>query len=165
MDYTPLLIASAGGHIILIKMWIASGKEINLGVPGSERSDAILVTKKVDNYHCLHLLRKRLAVVALLERFRDNPDTTRHVIRSELGWYDELAAALFALVVFVSDSLLQITMKSICMTSTRFFIMMEKLPLELQMLVCYRVAGLSKGIITQKHGDAAFKKVAKTCLC
>ena len=47
-------------------------------------------------------------VVTLLERFKENPVETRHAMRVELGLIDEVAAEMFALVVFVSDGLLQI---------------------------------------------------------
>lgn len=165
MDYTPFLIAATGGHTIFIKTWIASGREINLGVPGSERSDAIFVTKRILKLNCSqHAMKDRPAVVAVLESFRNNPDATRHAIRNELGWYDESAASLFALVVFVSDYLLQVPREITFTASARFLAMMEKLPLELQMFVCYRVVGSSKEIISQKHGEVAFKNLAKAFL-
>ena len=50
-----------------------------------------------------------MKVTPLLERFRENPRDTRHVVRIELGFYDDVAAEMFALVVFVSDGLLQAT--------------------------------------------------------
>jgi len=47
-------------------------------------------------------------VVTLLERFQGDAAQTRHAMRVELGLLDELAAEMFAPVVFVSDGLLQI---------------------------------------------------------
>ena len=38
---TPLCIAARNGHLEVIKWWIASGREIDLGEPGNERADAI----------------------------------------------------------------------------------------------------------------------------
>jgi len=49
-----------------------------------------------------------MKVTPLLERFRENPRDTRHVVRIELGFYDDVAAEMFALVVFVSDGLLRV---------------------------------------------------------
>ena len=74
------------------------GREINLGKPGKDKTDVIGVAKKW----------RRTEVVALLERFKSDAAQTRHVMRVELGLLDELAAEMFALVVFVSDGLLQI---------------------------------------------------------
>jgi len=62
----------------------------------------------------------------------------------ELGWYDELAAEVFALIVFLSDGLLEIRIENEANRApARFFRIARKLPLELQMLLCSRVAGLT----------------------
>ena len=85
--------ASINGRLDGIKWWIASGREMDLGTPGVNTTDAIGAAKK----------RDRKEVVTLLERFKENPVETKHAMRVELDWYDELAAEMFALVVFVSD--------------------------------------------------------------
>jgi len=46
--------------------------------------------------------------VTLLERFKENPAETRYQVRLDLGVADEVAAEMFALVVFISDGLLQV---------------------------------------------------------
>jgi len=53
--------------------------------------------------------RGKTEVVTLLERFKENPVETRHQMRVQFGYHNELAAEMFALVVFVSDGLLQVT--------------------------------------------------------
>jgi len=96
---TPLRGAAYYGDIDTIKWWIASGREMDLGKPGDVgRTDAIGEGKKI----------RYAELVTLLERFKSDPTQTRQATRVELGWYDELAAERFALVVFVSDGLLQI---------------------------------------------------------
>ena len=97
--YTPLWFAAFSGHIDVIKWWIASGREIDLGEPGDYFTDAIGVARNED----------KIEVVALLERFQSDATQTRHAVRVELDLLDELAAEMFALVVFVSDGLLQIS--------------------------------------------------------
>jgi len=94
--YTPLWAVASDGHLEVIKWWIASGREMELGEPGDVFTDAIGVAKN----------RGRTKVVALLERFKSDASKTRHAVRVELGWYEKLAAEMFALVVFVSDGLL-----------------------------------------------------------
>jgi len=69
-------------------------------------------------------------VATLLERFKDNRVETRHTLRVELGWYDEMAAEMFALVVFVSDGLLQIK-DTAASPAAKFFSIVAQLPLEL----------------------------------
>jgi len=89
---TPLWRAASHGHFDVVKWWIASGREMDLGKPGDvEKTDAIGVAKK----------RCKRDVVALLERFKENPVETRDTVSVELGWYDEAASEMFALVVFL----------------------------------------------------------------
>ena len=97
--YTPLGYAAYQGSLDIIKWWIASGREMDFGKPGDDsKTDAIGWAR----------WQGRTEVAALLERFRSDATQTRHAMRVELGWYDSTAAEMFALVVFVSDGLLQI---------------------------------------------------------
>jgi len=141
------------GHHDVIKWWIASGREMNLGTPGFlSKTDAIGVAKK----------QGKTEVVSLLERFKSDAAKTRHAMRVELGWHDELAAKMFALVVFVSDGLLQINDTATTPSpAARFFSIATQLPLELQMLLCFRQVGSVKEIISGKNSEAAFKYLAK----
>ena len=80
--YTPLCSLARQGHLDIIKWWIAFGREIDLGTPGDSSTDAIGEAEE----------RRKTEVVTLLERFKENPVETRHVVRVELGLVDELAA-------------------------------------------------------------------------
>jgi len=135
--HAPLWDAADNGHLDIIKWWIASGREIDLGKPGDvDKTDAIGGAKK----------RGWTEVVTLLERFKENPVETRHAVRVELGLIDEVAAEMFALVVFVSDGLLQIK-DTTPSPAARYFSIAAQLPLELQMVLCYRLVGSNKEII------------------
>ena len=81
-------------------------------------------------------------------------------MRVELGFVDEMAAEMFALVVFVSDGLLQIT-DATPSPAARFFSIARRLPLELQMVLCYRQVGSCKEIIHGKDSEVAFKVLAR----
>jgi len=61
---------------------------------------------------------------------------TRHVVRVKPGLLDDMAAEMFALVVFVSDGLLQVN--DTTTPAARFFSIAAQLPLELQMVLCFR---------------------------
>ena len=100
-------------------------------------------------------------MVALLERFKENPVETRHAVRIEIGWYDYLAAEVFASVVFVSDGLQQINDTTTPSPAARFFSIATQLPLELQMVLCHRLVGSGKEIIHGNESEAAFKELAK----
>jgi len=99
-------------------------------------------------------------VATLLERFKSDAAQTRHVMRVELGLLDELAAEMFALVVFVSDGLLRIKRKA-SIPAARFFRIAAQLPLELQMVLCFRQAGSGKEIIPGRESEVAFKELAR----
>jgi len=150
--YAPLWRAAYGGHLNVIQWWIASGREMDLGTPGDSKTGVIWTAQK----------QGRTALVTLLERFREIPEETRHQVRLEIGWCDNVAAEMFALVVFVSDGLLQ--MKGSTTTpspSARFFNIAKRLPLELQMVLCRRVVRSSKEIIPGKDSEVAFKELAR----
>ena len=151
---TALWWATLSGHVDIAMWWIASGRDFDLGRPGDiDKTDAIGAARKFN----------KLEMVPLLERFRENPVKTRHEVRLELRWYDGAAAEMFALVVFVSDGLLQISQGDEAATSpsVRFFLISRGLPLELQMVLCCRVVGSSKEIIPGQASEAAFKNLAK----
>jgi len=147
---TPLWSAAFVGRLDIVKWWIASGREMDLGKPGDYKTDAIAVAKR----------RGKAEAVTLLERFKSDAAKTRHAVRVELSWYDEAAAEMFALVVFVSDGLLQVNDTTLS-PAARFFSIAAQLPLELQMVLCYRVMGSAKEIILGKESEAAFKELAR----
>ena len=85
---------------------------MDLGKPGDvEKTDAIGKAKA----------RGKTEVATLLERFKKDAAQTRHAMRVEVGWYHDLAAEMFALVVFVSDGLLQIKDTTTTTLAARFF--------------------------------------------
>jgi len=152
---TPLYGACFMGHHDIIRWWITSEREMDLGEPGQWQSDTIGVAKKYG----------KTEVVALLERFKENPERTRYQVRLELGLADEVAAEIFAMVVFVSDGLLQVTQRNQSTTAAaKFFSIVSRLPLELQIMLCYRLVGSSKEIIHGKDSEMAFKELAKRIL-
>jgi len=149
---TPLNWAAYNDHLSIIRWWIVSGREMDLGKPGDVyETDAIGAAEKEGHAE----------VVTLLERFESDSTKTRHAMRVELGWYDEAAAEMFALVVFVSDGLLQIKDTTTTTPAARFFNIASQLPLELQMVLCYRQMGSAKEIIAGKESEVAFKSLAR----
>ena len=153
-DRLPLWVAAGNGKRGVIKWWIASGREMNFGKPGDVfKTDAIGVAKR----------EGKTETATLLERFKENPVEIRHAVRVELGCCDELAAEMFALVVFVSDGLLKIK-DTTPSPAARFFKIATQLPLELQMVLCFRQVGSGKEIIAGKESEVAFKEVARSLL-
>ena len=125
---TPLWRAAFFGHHEVIRWWIASGRAIHPGRSPILSNNALGIAR----------MRGNTEVVSLLERFRANQTQTRHDIRKELGWFEETAAEVFALVVFFCDGLLDIEAGDLA-EDARFFRMARELPMDLQMVLCYRV--------------------------
>jgi len=149
---TPLRYAAYWGRLNHIKLWIASGREINLGQPGNRDTDAIGEARS----------HGKTEVAALLERFKTNPTETRHEMRIEVGYFEKPAAEVFALVVFVSDGLLNIkTGEKAPTPAAKFFRIACELPLELQMVLCYRVVESAQEIILGEESEQAFKDLAR----
>jgi len=67
--------AAYWGHHDVIKLWIASGREMNLGKPGDSKTDAIGEAKK----------NGKTEVVSLPEKFKSDPTKSRSEVRLELG--------------------------------------------------------------------------------
>jgi len=73
---TPPWGAAYNGQLEAIKWWIASEKEMDLGIPGDvDKTDAIGVAKE----------RGHAEVVALLERFHSDAAKTRSEVRKQFG--------------------------------------------------------------------------------
>jgi len=72
---TPLRKAAQIGHVDVIKWWIASGREMDLGTPGELETDAIGESRN----------EGKTEVVTLLERFKSDAAKTRDEVRMELG--------------------------------------------------------------------------------
>jgi len=122
-----------------------------------EKSSALEMARKYD----------KTEVVSLLERFLANPAQIRHELRVKLGVLDEMAAEVFALTVFLCDDLLQLKPAShpaAGAAASRFFVIATKLPMELQMVLCYRVVGSMKQNILKKDSEAVFTSLAKVLL-
>ena len=96
----------------------------------------------------------------------------------KLGLLDELAAEVFALTVFLCDNLLQLqpaldaavastpaAVSSAAAAAIRFFTLVKRLPMELQMILCHRVVGSAKEAFLSRDSDAAFNSLASVLLC
>jgi len=104
--------------------------------------------------------------VSVLESFIANPTQTRHEVRVKLGVLNELAAEVFALIVFMCDELLQLKPAidddtPTTEAATRFFAIAKKLPMELQMVLCRRAVGSMMQNILHQDSEAACLQI--TC--
>jgi hypothetical protein len=106
-------------------------------------------------------------VESLLEKFTANPTQTKYEMCIEFGLVDADAAELFAMTVFLCDDFLRLkepstTASTESLPISRFFKIAAKLPMELQMVLCYHVFGSGKGNIKSKDSELAFRFLAQT---
>jgi len=158
---TPLWMAAFNNSLDIVKLWIASGRGMYLGDPGSEMNALEMARREM-----------KTELVSLLENFTENPVQTRWEVRQELRrslprsspswWCDRPAAVVFAMVVFLSDGLLE-TRKGEQETepAARFFRIATRLPLELQMVLCCRLVGSSEELILGQESEEAFVDLAR----
>jgi hypothetical protein len=138
----------------VIKLLIASGRELDLGQPANENGDVVGRALRLGNPE----------IISLLESFRDHPGRTRHRVRLELGWADAVAAEVFAPVVFLSDDYFALK-RNVAESSNRarrFFAIVRRLPMELQMLIARRAAGSAKDTISGRQVDEALKDLVRS---
>ena len=161
---TPLWYASFNGGIEVVEWLIASSRDLGdfMNKKGKDvRKD----------YTALEIARKnqRSEVVSVLERFIANPAQTRYELRVKLGVLDPLVSEVFALTVFLCDNLLQLKPAAPAITptaavATRFFTIIKRLPMELQMILCHCAVGSTKQNILRKDSEVAFKSLARILL-
>jgi len=149
---TPLRWAACSGSLTVIRWMIALRGDLDLGRQSCEYTDAIGEAR----------WRGRKEVVDLLERYKQDAEGTRHVVRAQLRYYDELASEVFALVVFLSEGLLRARSHLVpprLRNIRRFFCIASQLPLELQMLLCHRVVRSGRNIISTLQVELALVKL------
>jgi len=87
--YTPLRIAAGKRHLDVIKWWIASGREINLGKLGNEETDAIGAAspRRAEGESWSNFQERKRQfdpVASLLQNFETDSAKTRRDVRKEL---------------------------------------------------------------------------------
>jgi hypothetical protein len=167
---TPLDCLAHNGDADNMVHWVVSGRDL----------DADKVIKEVEASITPHdtddTLRAKGAIVALMIVFREFPDRVRRQLRRDMGWYCEMSADLFALVIFICDGLLQrpawsgpleraymvhsgrATLQDT--EADRFFGIMSRLPMELQMVLCLRTVGSIELMIPSNARETAFRQLA-----
>ena len=104
-------------------------------------------------------------IATLIDSFEVDPVTTRQQLRELPELRDSFISDLFALVIFLCDGFLRVRAKSPTSSpfnkAARFFLIVQLLPIELQMMLCNRMFGSRKDSVLTKHSELAFKKLGK----
>jgi hypothetical protein len=148
---------ACSGCVETIKLLVALRSDIDTTTPGrgwNEDKNTLRTPLECAKYG--HDPR----VLPFLERFYANPGAVRREVQSELGMPEAQAARLFALVVFFCDGLLRPRRRDRSKRA-RFLAITQKLPIELQMVVCRRAIGLGGDSIHRELCEFAFRYLAR----
>lgn len=176
---TPLFVATAAGHVDIIKWWMVSGRAVWLGDPGVEGGDVVGEANSVTPWHDAATRRKKRRAAHFLELLKANPDQARREVQADLA--EDEAAMVFAVVIFLCDGLLRLRKDvtghnqqkkkteeeevAVVMTMmVRFLRVMERVPMELQVIVCRRVQGLSGNSLPWEKTELSFRSLTRSLL-
>ena len=166
--------ASYHGEMRAIKLMIASEKDIDLDAEG-------VLDHKTYTPVKIAKWNKHAEVVSLLSRFSENQSQVRFEVCRELGLSYSFASQLFATTVFLCDDYfilksdnrsggerlsgkmrLRRIKPGVSSDTERFFRIIVRLPIELQMMLSFRVYGSSKENIKSRDSESAFRHLVKT---
>jgi hypothetical protein len=139
----------------LVLWWVASGRWADLGGGEGVNADAVLVAQR----STLGATKRLHGLMVLLRDGR--PEEAKRLARWQLGLDDTAAARFFSPVVFLSDGLLGITRTGgPASRAQRFFAIMVRLPMELQMIIANRVAGSGRDNISGHSREMGLRELA-----
>ena len=104
-------------------------------------------------------ISKHNETMRLLKRFIDNKEAIIHEARGLLNLLPGYIATTFALIVSTCDGYFTLYDEEDESRETRFFRICQKLPMELQMVICNRVYKSSRDLVLSGDSMPAFKKV------
>jgi ankyrin repeat protein len=146
----PLESAVQNGYVEIVKLWIASEKPIDFERKNSLGETILTMGDSNTTFKVRELLRE----------FKDNPRATTIRLKSETSQRE--ASFMFAVIVFLCDGLFEFPKWSDpASKSTRFLLIVHKLPIEIQMMICHRMHGSGGDIIGSKHCENAFREIAE----
>ena len=91
-------------------------------------------------------------------------------LRNRFVWITLGVTVGFGVIGFCDDYLKSVPVSTVSATpeddqkKLRFFRIVAKLPIELQMMICNRLFGLNKDLILTRSTEPAFKLLARACL-
>jgi len=165
---TPLLEAVRNRHMEVVKALLLSGKPLGLHKAGRNESAIGPV------YTPLALARylKMVNMVDLLTSFEVDPAGTRHSLRLAVNDPLTLAVEVSALAVMLSDGFFSLSGSVLFLgvklpvatrsTPHRFFGVMQRLPMELQMFLSLRSQGLAADVIMPGLLEPVFRRLASS---
>jgi len=174
----PLGIAVINGHLDVIRHWIVSDVALPINPDYDELIEAALELSNRLNY-----TNQYKNITQLLLDYKSGLQAQQRIRRKfklRFGPLDAEAFDIYALTIFLCDGLLSLTIGNSATVSdtfsdtvsdtvdpnkdrdsiTRFFNITSRLPMELQMLICYQAVDVMKDNITSTLSEAGFRRLA-----
>jgi len=176
--HTPLWILAENGHLRIIKIILTSYKHVDTkarsvrdkfhGVKTAAELARSESNRPIDYYsndfevNGRRAVKNGKAIADLIDAYEQNPRAVRLQLRRGAGLIPKDVAAVFALVVFLCEGLLKLKRRTPQKGNlARFFSILQRLPMELQMLTCNRAFESMKDSVLTKVSEPSFKKLAK----
>ena len=156
-DHNPVYHAGRSGSIKVLELMIASGRFLDLKVESEREHEYPMDAISGVWEYC------EADAVRLLKKFRKDPGGTTTELRKKLRCLHRNPADAFAAVVFLSDGYLRLKSRTgkTGIQAKTFFKIAQRLPMELQMLLCQRVYSSKKTSIPTKDTEAALMSLAQ----
>lgn len=160
---TPFLLACWQNHPHVVAVMVEDGR-VDLNKPDDHfhtpiwwaASNGFLecIEYMLASYRCVDLsslkgdvpLEKNIKT--LIDSFKAKPIETRITLRKQLGYADGDACKAFVLSVLLCDGYFSLRRPNA--DHNRFFEILIKLPIEMQMVICNRLYGVNKSLIFGK---------------
>ena len=173
---TPLWFAAQEGRLLVAQLMLASGREIDTQTRSIEGNEAWNnktaaeharwqgVRTQFTNEPAEDYVRMKVngpLIADILDAFNLDPLAVRQQLRELPEIRETFIADVFALIIFTCDGLLRLKDPGHLVGVARFFVVAEKLPMELQMVLANRVFGAGKDGVLRKVSEKAFRKLGR----
>ena len=154
----PLRIIVVNGHLDIIKHWIVS----DVALPINPDYDELIEAALVEHSNRLIYRHGYKDIAQILLDYKYGPQAQQRIRRKfklQFGLLDAEASDIYALTIFLCDGLLSLVAdpNKERDNTTRFFNIISRLPIELQMLICYQAVDVMKDNMTSTLSEAGFR--------
>jgi ankyrin repeat protein len=154
--YSALFVAALLGHTEVVRCLIASGKHLG---PLRQYMNLRCENQRMTSVSNLVVASGYIhpEICGLIKYFEADPVNARREAQNALGMSATIVSNYFALTIFLCDDYLRIKMTP----GQRFFLILKRLPMELQMMICCILQGSTKTHVLCHNSERAFIKLAK----
>jgi len=159
---SPLWYATQNGHLLVVQHLLASDFPVNT----TRLSNINHKTAAEQGRRMVPFLENKVEyqrkatggpiIAKLIDEYQRDPDLVRQRMRQVPGVREHFIGLTFAILVFYSDSFLR-ARPTASQAVTRFLNIGSRLPIDLQMVVCNRLFGSPKDVITSKFAEPGYR--------